>query len=246
MPACRIHPELETPLRQFVTDLEGIFARDLLSVCVFGGAAQGEFQAGLTEVSLLIVLHQVTAVELRKLVTPIQAARKDFFLDPLLFTMEDLRTSTDVFPLRLLQVRKGYQLLSGKDFIGTLFVSPEHTRLACEREAKITVLKLRHLYLVRAGLRPAWYDALIDNIQLMIRLIGFALELTGHEIPERTESLLELAEKEIGIKQAVLLRVLLLRLSGERLEHGDLETLYEQYLESVERVARYVDRLSQD
>ena len=241
-----IHAGLEPALKRFVAEMEGLFQRDLLSVCVFGAAAQGDFQPDLTEVNVLIVLRQVGAPELRKLVAPIQAARKDFFLDPLLFTIDDLRNSTDVFPLRLIQMRRGYQILSGQDFISTLFVNPEHIRLACEREAKTTVLRLRQLYLVRAGLRPAWQAALVDNIQQTVGLIGYALELTGHGAPGRTEKILDMAEREIGIDQAVMLRVLLLRLSGERLEHAQLETLYEQYLDCVEKVARYVDRLSRD
>ena len=225
-------------------DLEASFTRDLLSVCVYGCAVQGEFQPGLTEINLLILLRQVGSRELRKLIPLIQSTRKDFFIDPLLLTLEDLRTSTDVFPLRLLQIRRGYQLLCGDDFIHTLFVNPEHTRLACEREVKGTILSLRHLYLTRAGLRPAWQQALVDNAPLMVRIIGFSLELTGHELPPCTEELLELAEKAIGIKQSVILRVLVLRLSGERLEHSDLEELYESYLESAEQLARYVDRLN--
>lgn len=244
MVVASIHPDLEPSLSKFVHELETSFGRDLLSICVFGSAAQGEFQVGLTEVNLMVVLRQVGASELRKLVPPIQAARKEFFLDPLVFTMEDLRTSTDVFPLRILQIRRAYGVLAGQDFINALFVNPEHTRLACEREVKATFLRLRQLYLVRAGLRPAMQEALVDSIQLMVRILGFALELTGHELPTRTESVLEAAKKIIGVEQSVMLRVLLLRLSGEKLEHSKLEELFVDYLGNVEKLARYIDRLS--
>lgn len=239
-----IHPTLQPLLRRFVTELENLFNKDLRCVCLFGPSVQGQFIAGTTEVNVLIVLDNYQSSNLRQLAPAVQAARREFLLEPLLFTNLDLLDSTDVFPLRILQVKRSYRLLSGIDVLKELTIQPEHIRLACEREAKSIVMRLRQLYLIQSGLRPFWREALIESVTVLFQLLRCALELSGIAIPEEEEGLLELSEREMGVDPAAIMRVFLLKFQNDRNERQNLEQIFLQYLNTVECVSRYIDRLS--
>ncbi len=231
------------PLGLFVDSLKERFHRDLDCLAVYGPVLRGEFNPKLTELNVLIVLRQLGSAELRRLVEPVQLARHEVLLEPLVLSLEDLRRSTDVFALRVLECQRRYQVLAGEDLIGSLFVSSEHVRLACEAEAKRIVLRLRQLYLVRPGLRPAWQEALIDNLRPLLRILSFSLELAGRTPPQRVDELLDQAHEAIGIDRDVLRKVLALRYE-HRPEHRELEELFEDYLDNAVKLASFVDRLS--
>lgn len=231
------------PLGHFVETLKERFHRDLHCLAVYGPVLRGEFNPKLSEVNVLVVLRQLGSPELKRLVEPVQLARRELLLEPLVFSLEDLRRSTDVFALRVLECQRRYQVLAGEDLLGTLFVSSEHVRLACEMEAKRIVLRLRQLYLVRPGLRPAWQEALVDNLRPLLRILSFCLELAGRTPPNSVNELLEQAQEAIGLDEGVLRRVLALRYE-HRTEHRELEQLFEDYLENAVRLASFVDRLS--
>lgn len=234
---------VRAPLARFVETLREVFHRDLQTLAVYGPVLRGDFNPKLSDVNVLLVLRELDGPELRRLVEPVQLARREILLEPLLFSLEDLRRSTDVFALRILECQRRYQVLAGEDLLGPLFVSSEHVRLACEGEAKRIVLRLRQLYLVRPGLRPAWQEALIDNLRPLLRLLSFCLELAGRPLPTRVEELLEAAREVVGLDVDVLRQVLALRYE-HRTEHRELERLFEAYLENAVKLASFVDRLS--
>ncbi len=239
-----VHPTLQPILRRFVSELQGLFKNNLRSICLYGPSVQGNFVAGTTEVNILLVLDQFESSNLRQLAPAVQSARREILLEPLLFTTSDLHASTDVFPLRILQVKRNYLLLSGIDVLKDLAVHPEHIRLACEREAKSIVMRLRQLYLIQSGLRPFWREALIESVTVLFQLLRCALELSGIAIPEEEQGLLELSEREIGVDPAAIMRVFLLKFQNDRNDRQNLEQIFLQYLNTVECVSHYIDRLS--
>ena len=226
--------ELHPRLLEFADKVESIFGKDLVSLCAFGEEKN--------ETNLLLVLKQLGTEELRKLVEPVQTARKEVMLELLLFSPLDLHRSADAMPLRLLHVQKNRVLLKGEDVMANVFVEPEHVRIALEQETRITLLRLRQLYLTRAGLRPGCQETLCETLPNVMRLMGVALELTGQPVP--SDTLLELAHRQVGIRPETFLKISMLQVNPERLELDELEKLYESYIEDVAKLVRFADKLS--
>lgn len=79
---------------------------------------------------------------------------------------------------------------------------------------------------------------------MLFQLLRCALELSGIAIPEEEEGLLEVSEREMGVDPAAIMRVFLLKFQNDRNERQNLEQIFLQYLNTVECVSRYIDRLS--
>ncbi|MGE0489044.1 MAG: nucleotidyltransferase domain-containing protein [Vulcanimicrobiota bacterium] len=231
------------PLETCLEELKSILSQDLLAVVLYGSAARGDFAAGTSDLNLMVVTRSFSTHQLREVTATIQAAWRAVRLDPFILTLEELRRSADVFPLRYHEIKSCYRLLAGEDVLEDIFVHDEHLRLACEREAKQMVLRLRQLYMLRAGLRPALRETLISTINPFLRLLAVALQLTGKNPPEDLEQMLELASRELEVPADALFRVWSLRFSTQPTEEAILTGLYEQFIECAVGLASYVDRL---
>lgn len=144
---------------------------NLLSVVLANATNLANYDPNRSEVQLLLILRQCQVPEPKLLAPIIHSARRELVLDVQLLAEHDLQSSTDVFPLKLLQIQQSYQLLSGQDFLGPLLVEPEHLRLACEREVKTLLMRLRHLYLIQSGHRLSLRDTLVESVQGVFQLI---------------------------------------------------------------------------
>ena len=65
----------------------------------------------------------------------------------LTLTTSDLNTSTDVFPIKFLDMQQDYEVLSGDDVVKGLEVGRDNLRFRCEQEIKNLMLRLRAMYM---------------------------------------------------------------------------------------------------
>ncbi len=235
---------VEVRLNDFVSELQQLLKAELLSVVLYGSAIRGDFVQGTSDVNLLIVLQRLGRAQRKILAEPVQRAWREARIEPMVLSWEEMRRSADVFPLTFRAIQRHYKIVYGqKDFVKQIFCHPEHLRLACEREAKTMVVRLRRLYLLRAGLRPALRETMVTNINPFLRLIRNALELTGKDPSEEVEQMLVLAQKHIKMPPDTLFRIWTLRFTDRPLEPEQLHQLFEDFLDCASGLAAYVDRL---
>ncbi|MBI3926260.1 MAG: hypothetical protein HY319_12020 [Armatimonadetes bacterium] len=229
-------------LEHFVRQLEDICQRNLLCVALYGSPVKGSCAAGSSELPVLVVVERLESGDMRALLPPMDQARRAALVRPLVLTARELRRSTDVMPLELLEARQHYELLVGEDLLQTIFISDEHLRLACEREAKRLVLRLRQLFLTQSGLRPALAETVSSNYGLFLRLLSLAIELGTMESPSDSEALLSAAERALGLGRDTLLELGRLR-SDSTIDRAEVLRLFETFHSAAVRLADYLDRL---
>lgn len=244
--ASKLPPDIRQALTQFVDTLEQTFKSGLLSVVLYGSAARGDYVPASSDINVMVVLKEFDIPQLQRIVGPVQWARSEVRLEPFILTLEELRRSADVFPLKYMEIKRGYEVLAGEDLMSLIFVHSEHLRLACEREAKSMVLRLRQMYMLRAGLRPALREALIQHSNPFLRLAENALELTGKEVPEDREQMIELASQVVALEADVLFRLWTLRFATNPPDQSTLTQLYEGLIRNAVTLASYLDRLAKD
>lgn len=240
----KIAAALDKILKRVAKELQATLGDGLLSLVLANASNLANYVPNRSEVQLLLVLKQCKAQELKLVAPIIHAARRELVLDVQILAEHDLHSSTDVFPLKLLQIQQSYQLLCGHDFFGNLLVEPDHLRLACEREVKTLLMRLRHLFLMQSGHRLSLRDTLADSVQGVFQLIRCALQLSGFGAPDAEEDLLEKAENSLGVNPAALIRVFMLKFETQKVDPTAMDKIFADYLESVEAIATFFDRLS--
>ncbi len=238
-----LNPRLEFPLGRLVRELCSVFQNDLVSLILFGFDRTRPYLPETDEIRLLLVFSHIGSDQLRRMVEPLAAARHELMLDPLVFSSEDLRRSLDVFPLQIIEIKRNYQVLHGADVLAGIKLQRCDTRLAVEREVKTVLSRLRHLYILRSRLRPAWLEAIQDTAGQVLRLVGFCLVLAGQRPAATVESQCEQAHQYLGLDAGVLSRAYQLKLGKQRNEAAEMAELFEAYLDNIGLLAGWVDQL---
>ena len=230
-------------LERFRGDLEAALGERLVAVVLYGGIAKGEYAPLTSDVNAMVVLRDATTATLDRMVAPVQEGMRDCRLAVMVLTEEDLRRSTDVFPVKFLDMQRHHRVLCGRDVLADLDIAEAHLRLRCEQEIKNLLLRLRQFYVQRQH-RPELVEATLGRAvsSFLIDLSVVLLLKTG-QVPTGKEAIAEAAARELGLDGRVLYEVLALK-GGTRQPNADeLKRLYDEFMRSVEQAAEIVDGL---
>ena len=94
-------PADDPALRRLVDDLRGGAGARLRSVVLYGSAARGDFQTGVSDLNVIVVLDDVGAAALEAVGPALRRFRRKGQPLPRLFTPSLIRDSLDTFPAEL-------------------------------------------------------------------------------------------------------------------------------------------------
>ncbi len=214
----------------------------LCSAILYGSAAAGDFVLGRSNYNVLLVIDGVGVAELNALVRPSAQWTKAGHRPPLLFARGQLRSSADIFPIELLDMRQSRRVLFGDDPLADLTVDQEQLRLQVERELKEKLLALREGYLLTGGKSRHVAALLSSSLAGFLVLFRAALRLFQAEVPAAKLDALPLLAKHISFDPQPLLTVHDLKHRRASARKISVPTLFESYLKTIERVTEAIDR----
>ena len=130
-------------LGELLTELESLYGSALRAIVRFGSAVAGEVLPGQSDTNLLII---VDAVPLSALLHNAEAVQKWTAAGnpaPLLLTLDEWRSSADIFAMEYADILHRHQVLVGDPPFEGVRVKPADLRLHVEREAMGKLLQLR-------------------------------------------------------------------------------------------------------
>jgi len=231
---------MEKDLNQLVEKLRQAAGAGLKSVVLYGSAASGDFDPKRSDLNVLCVLERMSAAELGKLnATAIWWVRKGHPA-PLVFTLEELHHSADVFAIELLDIKANHRVLFGEDVFASLGVPMSLHREQVERELRTNVIRLR-----QALLTVSWSEAELERLMsastsTFIALFRHALIALGEQPPPSRRAVVDRLAAVLGFDAAPFHAVLDAR-EGQRHE-GDVLKVADAYLAAVTFVAEEMDR----
>lgn len=231
----------EKELSELVTRLKQAAGANLRAVVLYGSAVDHDFREH-SDLNVLCAFHRLEGTDVEN-VRPVglwwwQKGHPP----PLLFTLEELRDSADVFSIELLDMKARHRMLAGDDFFAELRVPMVLHKLQIERELRTNVIRLRQSFLRWRGKRSDLAALLIASASSFGTLFRHALMALG----QRTEiSLREAADQIVklaGLDAAPFHAVLDLREGKSAEGEVNLEKLAASYLDLVARIADEMDR----
>jgi hypothetical protein len=238
--------ELKSNLEQLCADLSASLGDDLLSVAVYGGVAKGESIAlGQTPVPVLVVLQDASVAALSKISNVIQAAITSFQAAPFVVSLHDLQTSTDIFPIKFLDMQTHHCLLTGRDVLSELEISTQHLRLRCEQELCNLLLRLRNVFLRNAGNDDALQQAVRFGVAPFFTALGAAVNLKTGLTPITQQETADSAANVVSLDRDTLGRLLEFEAAGDDASN-ELSGLFNDFIGVVETAADFVDQLDND
>jgi hypothetical protein len=229
---------------QLAARLGEAIPKQLKSVMLYGSAAAGDFVPGASNYNLLILLEPVTAVELDAIAPTILAWGGAGHPAPLVFTPDGFMSSTDAFPIELLDIQQSRRVLWGPDLLAEMRVQPNHLRLQVERELTGKLLSLRGRYLLTEGKPEAKLELMTRGLSTILVLFRAALRLYQSDVPAKKLDALHALKRHIDFDVEPFQRLFDMKKSTVE-SPGAPHVSFNSYIGAIETVVNAVNLLSQ-
>ncbi len=230
-------------LDRFVEDLKTLYADQLISVVLYGSAAGEDFVPGRSDLNTLVILKRVDFGALKKYQSLQKRYEKQGIVAPLILDPEYIQTSADSFPVEFLDLKNQSQLLYGQDFFSSLAVDSKNLRLQCEQELKAKLIRLRQHFL-EVGHSPAQLERLLSSsFASLIPILRNLLRLKNKNDFKNTPEILNQIQKEFGLATEVFSQVWKFKKKELKLKGEELQNLFADYLDKVQKLAGKVDQI---
>jgi predicted nucleotidyltransferase len=215
----------------------------VVSVILYGSAAEGDYQGDFSDLNILCVTRQVTTKELTDAEPVVRWWREKENPSPLLMSVDEVANSTDAFPIEFHDIKEHGRVLFGEDIRPSIDVHDHFYRAEVEHELRAKLLRLRQKSAGMMHDRTLLLRLLADSVSTFCVLIRHALALHGEPRKTQKRDVLAQAESRFGIDASPLRTLLDLR--DKKVKGRDLEpvSMLEDYMKQVRAVIAAVDAL---
>ena len=153
------------------------------ALLIYGDLARSGPRTASAEAHLMVQLSQTAAERLAQVAVPLTRAWRMARIHPYLVGAGELPRMADVFPVKVLDIKRHHLLLTGEDPLADVKIHGEHLRLQVEQLLRNQLMRLRR------GFVGAWNDA-GSMMTLLVRAV--------HTLHPELEALLLLLDQDPG------------------------------------------------
>jgi len=231
---------MEAKLTELVERLKAASAANLKAVVLYGSAVTGEFLAEHSDLNILCIVESAGSREIEQLHTTAEWWTRQGNPSPLLFTLDELRRSADVFAIELLDMKEKHRMLFGSDFLQEFQVSMRLHRLQVEREMRTNWLRLRQAILAAPTKPKVHLGIMVASNSAFCTLFRHALIALGQPKPAGKREAVAAVASLTGADPSAFEAILNLREGRVKEKALDIEATLQTYLEFVELVTNEV------
>ena len=233
---------MEAKLTELVSRLQSAAKDNLKSVVLYGSAVTGEFRAGHSDLNVLCVVEHAGPADLEHLHPAADWWIRQGNPPPLIFTLDELHRSADVFAIELLDIKHHHRVLFGPELFANFEVPLHLHRLQVERELRTDWLRLRQAVLAAPLSYKAHLAIMSQSVSVFCALFRHALMALGQPVPATKRDAVTAMAALTGADPSAFNAMLDIREGKRKPRSVDVEASLQAYLEFVEVVTNEADR----
>ena len=223
--------------------LQAALGDKLVSVAVYGSPAREAVgPSDPAFLPLLIVLEQAGVDQLASVAGALSHAREKFGVAPFILSRQDLESSTDIFPIKFLDMQLHHILQAGTDVLSGLTISVDHLRLRCEQEIKNLFDSAEEPVHPQPGKCGGTSAGHSQCRRVVLSHSDVNPQPETELVPTGIPEITEMAATELAVDQVTLERLI----DSNHLADSEVLPLFTELLEAVELLARLVDQMDSD
>ncbi|HWH60609.1 MAG TPA: nucleotidyltransferase domain-containing protein [Terriglobales bacterium] len=227
----------------FVEKIRAAAADNLVSVVLYGSAADGDFHPEYSDLNLLCLLRDASFPALNKIAGVVSWWRGKRHRPPLVLTSQELITSADVFSIEFSDMKQRYRVLFGPDPLRDLQVPMTHHREQLEYEVREKLFLLRqHLMLAGSDEKQLW-EIMLHSLSSFTTLFRHVLVEMGEQQRKHSREAVAVLSKKLSFDDLPFLQLMDVR--SKQSDRGRLRApeVAAKYLEAITTVAAAVDAM---
>lgn len=228
---------------EFVGRMKAAAGDNLVSIILYGSAANGDFHPEYSDLNLLCLVRDVSLPALNRIAGVVAWWRGKRHRPPLVITSQELNASADVFSIEFSDMKHRYRVLDGADPLRDLKVPMTHHREQLEYELREKLFLLRqHLLLAGADEKQLW-EVMLHSLSSFTTLFRHVLVELGESERKHSREAVAVLSKKLGFDDSPFLQLMDVRSKQSdrgRLRANDVAV---RYLAAITTVADAVDAM---
>ncbi len=239
----KLRPEVSEKVKPFFEEVLVGYREGIHSIHVTGSAITDDFDPKASDINSIFVLNEMDVKFLELIAPRGKKYRKSRIAAPLIMTPSYIEDSLDVFPIEFLNFSLIHETVYGEDILSGLEIGHGDLRIQCEREIKAKLIGLRQGYLASMGEPKPLAEGLIGAITAHIPLFRGVIRLFGATPPVAWDDVLFKLEQVTGVNCDIFKKVLAEKREKAKLSLTELNTLFEDYYATAERLGKKVNEI---
>ncbi len=233
----------EKQINEFISRLRAASGENLLSVILYGSAADGEFHPEFSNVNLLCVLRETTFATLAAMAPAVEWWTRQKHHAPLVLTREEMERSTDVFSIEFLDMKQRHRVLFGEDVLSGLQIPMHLHRAQLEYELREKLILLRERLLLATGDKKQLWDLMLGSLSTFTTLFRHGLIALGEMPPNAKRDVVQALAVRTPFDATAFLQLLDIREHKAETKQFDVTDTFARYLATVQQVTAAVDKM---
>jgi predicted nucleotidyltransferase len=234
---------IDPKLDEFVQKLKAAAGDNLRAVILYGSAATEEFHAKHSDLNLLCVVRETDAAHLEAMHGAVEWWMRRGQRPPLVFTLDELRRSADIFTIELLDMKARRRVLYGEDLLADISVPLRYHAIQVEHELRTDWLRLRQAILAAPRKHKVYLEIMTASFSSFAALFRHALVALGEPPAETKREAIERMAKFAGADPAGFHTILAIREGKLKEREVEAEKTLNQYFAFVDAVTEKLDEV---
>lgn len=232
----------EKRLDDLIGKLKAAAGDNLRTVALYGSAASGEYHEKYSDLNVLCLFERLDGSAMEKIAAASAWWVRKGHPAPLVFSLEELRNSADLFPIELLDIRANRRVLYGEDAFASLEVPMKLHRVVLERELRTNLLRLRQAYLSGKPNSKRTMRLMTASISSFVTLFRHTLIALGEKAPISAREGIDRLASALNFDASAFHAVWDVREKKRKASDLKTDALFRAYVDCVQRIADEMDR----
>jgi len=233
----------EKTITEFTEKLRLAAGANLISVILYGSAADGEFHPEYSDLNLLCILRDSSYASLVTFNDAVDWWRKKKHRPPQFMSLQELKDSADVFSIEFLDMKQRHRVVYGEDVLQSLDIPMGMHRSQLEYELREKLLLLRQHVLVAANDEKQLWDVMLSSLSSFTTLFRHALMEMGEQSRKHSRDAVQELGKRLNFDLTVFVQLMDVRAKQTDRKQVHASELASRYLGAIEHVANIVDKM---
>lgn len=229
-------------IEKYVRAILSRFGDDVLSIIMYGSAVKDNYFPGASDLNLMVVFPEFTTEKLKAISPIVKGFRGRNRIESFVMGLNDIETSTDVFPIRYLDIKKHHRILAGKPIFDEIEIDSSNIRYDLERQVRNISLRLRQMYMHSNYTAGELRSMVVSNFSGFSRHLATLLYLMNVETPVKKEDIIKKSGEHLQLNVSVLEKIISLKQGGNTPPRVSMLKIFDEYLEIVNAVVEIVDK----
>ncbi|HBG92235.1 MAG: hypothetical protein A3J81_08335 [Nitrospirae bacterium RIFOXYB2_FULL_43_5] len=238
-----LSPAVVEKTAPFLAEVINNYSENIHSVYIVGSAVTADYNEKTSDINSIFVLKKMD-LRFIEVIAPLgKRYKKKGVAAPLIMTPEYIMRSVDVFPVEFHDFKLIHQTVFGEDILNGIDVRMTDLRHQCEREIKSKLIGLVQAYIASQGDRRILTERFMNLITGYMPLFRGIIMLMGKKPPILKNDVISELSAATGINADIFRRILDIKRGRLKLTKDVMNTVFEEYYETTERIGKVIDDL---